>query len=48
MFTATPAQLMDWVREGRVTDSKTLACLVWLQNVLAGHWVLDWQGESGA
>ncbi len=48
VFSATPAQLMDWVREGRVTDSKTLACLVWLQNVLAGHWVLDWQGESGA
>ena len=48
VFAASPTELSDWVREGHVTDGKTLACLVWLQNVLAGHWVLDWQGESAA
>ncbi len=48
VVTATPQQLMEWVREGRVTDGKTLSCLVWLHNVLAGHWVLDWQAQSPA
>ncbi len=30
-------------REGRVTDAKTLTCLLWLQNVQRGDWQLDWQ-----
>lgn len=44
VITATPQQLMDWCRDGRVTDAKTLAGALWLQNVLAGTWKLDWQG----
>jgi ADP-ribose pyrophosphatase len=48
VFTATPGELSEWVRQGQVTDGKTLACLVWLHNVLAGHWVLDWQRESAS
>lgn len=43
VFTATPAELLQWCMDGRVTDAKTLAGSLWLQNVLAGHWVLDWQ-----
>ncbi len=48
VFLATPAQLLDWCLDGTVTDGKTLSCALWLQNVLSGKRVLDWQGESGA
>jgi ADP-ribose pyrophosphatase len=41
---ATPQELMEWCRDGKVTDGKTLTCALWLQNVLAGTWKLDWQG----
>ncbi len=44
VITATPQQLIDWCRDGRVTDAKTLAGALWLQNVQSGAWVLDWQG----
>jgi ADP-ribose pyrophosphatase len=43
VFTATPAQLLEWCRTGEVTDAKTLTCMVWLQNVVSGAWSLDWQ-----
>jgi ADP-ribose pyrophosphatase len=44
--TATPAQLLDWCRDGAVSDAKTLTCTLWLQNVLSGAWVLDWQNTD--
>ena len=40
---ATPQELLEWCRDGKVTDAKTLSCALWLQNVLAGHWTLDWR-----
>jgi len=43
VFTATPQELLDWCRTGRVTDAKTLIGTLWLQNVLSGAWSLDWQ-----
>jgi len=43
VFTATPQELLQWCRDGRVTDAKTLVGALWLQNVLAGAWTLDWQ-----
>jgi ADP-ribose pyrophosphatase len=43
VFTATPQEFLGWCREGRIVDSKTLAAAVWIQNVLAGTWKLDWQ-----
>ena len=43
IFTATPAELMLWCRDGGITDSKTLVGALWLQNVLAGAWDLDWK-----
>ena len=43
VFTATPQELFDGCRDGRVTDAKTHRCMVWLQNVLSGAWTLDWQ-----
>ncbi|MES2686464.1 MAG: NUDIX hydrolase [Pseudomonadota bacterium] len=47
VFTASPADLLQWCSDGRVTDSKTLTGALWLQNVLSGAWVLDWH-ESAA
>jgi ADP-ribose pyrophosphatase len=43
VFTARPAELMQWCRDGTVRDSKTLVGALWLQNFLAGDWTLDWQ-----
>ena len=43
VFTATPSELIDWCREGLVTDGKTLTAALWLQNVMSGAWPLDWQ-----
>ena len=43
VFTATPQELFDWCRDGKVTDAKTLSCTLWLQNVLTGAWKLDWR-----
>jgi len=46
VFTATPTQLLDWCRQGLVTDGKTLTAALWLQNVIAGVWSLDWRDVS--
>ena len=43
VFTATPQQLLEWSRTGELTDAKTLIGLLWLQNVMAGTWTLDWR-----
>ena len=43
VFTASPPELLQWCADGRVTDAKTLAGVLWLQNVLNGTWKLDWQ-----
>lgn len=42
VFTATPEELMDWCRDGVITDAKTLVAALWLQNVFSGAWSLDW------
>jgi ADP-ribose pyrophosphatase len=41
--TITPDALEAGVRDGSVTDGKTLVGLLWLQNWRAGRWPLDWQ-----
>lgn len=43
VVTATATELLQWCRDGRVTDGKTLAASLWLQNVLSGAWTLDWR-----
>jgi len=42
VFTATPQELLQWCQQGRVTDAKTLAGALWLQQVLQGSWPLQW------
>ena len=46
VFTATPEQLLTWCRDGEVTDGKTLTGMLWLQNVLAGTWLLYWHSAA--
>lgn len=43
VFSATPQTLLEWCRNGQVTDGKTLTGALWLQNVLAGAWALTWE-----
>lgn len=43
VFTATPTELLQWCRDGRVTDAKTLSGALWLQNMLSGDWPVEWQ-----
>lgn len=43
VFSATPAQLLAWCRDGQVTDAKTLTGALWLQNILSGAWSLSWR-----
>jgi len=42
VFTATLPELLEWCRDGRVTDAKTLTAVLWLQNMASGAWSLDW------
>jgi len=43
VYATTPDELFEACRNGSVTDAKTLTCTLWLQNVLAGTWPLEWQ-----
>ena len=47
VFTATPHELVQWCRNGTVTDAKTLSCMVWLQQWLEQPESLDWQASKG-
>jgi ADP-ribose pyrophosphatase len=42
VLSATADDLLQWCRDGRVTDAKTLTGALWLQNVRSGAWDLDW------
>lgn len=48
VFTASPEELLRWCADGTVTDAKTLAGALWLQNVLSGAWTLAWQPAPGS
>ena len=42
VFSASMEDLLQWCRDGLVTDAKTLTGALWLQNVRSGAWSLDW------
>jgi ADP-ribose pyrophosphatase len=46
VFSASPEELLQWCMQGKVTDAKTLAGALWLQNTLNGSWSLDWQSSQ--
>jgi ADP-ribose pyrophosphatase len=39
-FTATVDELLEWVREGKITDVKTVIGVFWLDKLRAGDWKL--------
>lgn len=43
VFEAAPSQVLDWVRDGTVTDVKTVIGAFWLDKLLSGVWDLPWQ-----
>lgn len=43
VITASVDEFIAWCRDGIVTDAKTLSTAIWVQNVRAGAWKLDWQ-----
>lgn len=42
VFAATQQELEDWVRDGELTDVKTIVGMMWLQKWRGGDWPLDW------
>jgi ADP-ribose pyrophosphatase len=46
VMTATPDELAQWCRDGMVTDAKTVAGMLWVQNVLSGAWPLEWMAPE--
>ncbi len=43
VHTQSVQTFLDGCRDGAVTDAKSLACALWVQNVTRGDWTLDWQ-----
>ncbi len=39
-FKTTPADLMTWIKEGKITDVKTVIGAFWLEKILNGTWKL--------
>jgi ADP-ribose pyrophosphatase len=37
-FTASVPTMLEWVREGKITDVKTVIGAFWLERILAGQW----------
>lgn len=42
VFSASTDELLQWCRDGRITDAKTLTGMLWLQNLRSGAWSLNW------
>ena len=43
VFAATQDELEAWMRDGQLTDAKTVVGMMWLLQWRAGRWPLDWQ-----
>lgn len=43
VFTATQQELEGWMRDGQLTDAKTVVGMMWLLQWRAGRWPLQWQ-----
>jgi ADP-ribose pyrophosphatase len=39
-FKASVPEMLTWVREGKITDVKTVIGTFWLEKILAGQWTL--------
>ena len=38
VFELSLEEALDWIRSGKITDSKTIVGLFWLEKVLNGGW----------
>ncbi|EFK95304.1 NUDIX hydrolase, partial [sediment metagenome] len=38
VFELAPAEALEWVRAGKIDDSKSIVGLFWLEKVLNGTW----------
>lgn len=38
VFTLTPADALEWVKEGKITDNKSVSGLFWAEKILRGEW----------
>lgn len=43
VFAASQQELEGWMRDGLLTDAKTVVGMMWLLQWRAGHWPLNWQ-----
>jgi ADP-ribose pyrophosphatase len=43
VFAATQDELEAWMQQGLLTDAKTIVGMMWLRQVRAGLWPLQWQ-----
>ncbi len=43
VFAATQQELEDWMRDGQLTDAKTVVGMMWLRQWRSGAWPLNWQ-----
>jgi ADP-ribose pyrophosphatase len=44
VFDASQNELEQWMRQGQLTDAKTLVGMMWLQQWRSGQCTLEWQG----
>ena len=42
VFAVEPAAALEWVRDGTITDVKTVIGAFWLDKILGGAWPLTW------
>jgi ADP-ribose pyrophosphatase len=48
VMTVSPDDLLQWVRDGSVTDVKTIIGAFWLEKLLASDWSVERNGSSGS
>lgn len=46
VFTSSLTDVLAWCADGLITDAKTVAGALWLQNVTSGAWTLDWHSAD--
>ncbi|WP_258192244.1 NUDIX domain-containing protein [Nitrosospira multiformis] len=40
IFTLPPAEALEWVKEGKITDNKSVSGLFWAEKILRGEWAV--------
>ncbi|SEA38476.1 NUDIX domain-containing protein [Nitrosospira multiformis] len=40
IFTLPPAEALEWIKEGKITDNKSVSGLFWAEKILRGEWAV--------